>query len=343
MSKREVTSGQNWIWKGVFILTGLGLLWAVFAGIDITDIWRNAQAVGWGIVGVLVIYLLTFSIDSVSWQLALIYAPTNLQWMWRTFAVRMVGETYNNIIPAASMGGEPIKALLLKRHYAVPFHDSTASLILAKTINMVGLCLFLIIGFILMFETEKLPSVYKHTAGFGLVGMLIATGLFFFIQRLSITSAAGNWLNQWSLSKKTHWVVAQVRRMDETLVSFYTIHRVRFCAALTLAFANWFLGVVEIYFVLWLLDAPITWSEAWVIEAAAQMVRSGTFFIPLSIGAQEGVFLIVAGAITGLPALGLAVGLVRRYRELLWIALGYLMGVWYTARFSRLNPASDID
>ena len=343
MSKREVASGQSWIWKGVFILTGLGLLWAVFAEIDITEVWRIAQAVGWGILGVFIIYFLTFLIDSVSWQLALVFVPTNLQWMWRTFAVRMVGETYNNIIPAASMGGEPIKALLLKRHYTVPFHDSTASLILAKTINMVGLCLFLVVGFILMFETEKLPSVYRHTAGVGLSGMLIATGLFFFIQRLSITSTAGNWLNQWSLSKKTHWVVAQVRRMDETLVSFYTTHRFRFCAALTLAFTNWFLGVVEIYFVLWLLDAPITWSEAWIIEAAAQMVRSGTFFIPLSIGAQEGVFLIVAGAITGDPALGLAVGLVRRYRELLWIALGYLIGVWYTARFSRLNPASNQD
>ena len=182
MSKMEVASGQSWIWKGVFILTGLGLLWAVFAEIDITEVWRIAQAVGWGILGVLIIYFLTFLIDSVSWQLALVFVPTNLQWMWRTFAVRMVGEAYNNIIPAASMGGEPIKALLLKRHYTVPFHDSAASLILAKTINMVGLCLFLVVGFILMFETEKLPSVYRYTAGVGLIGMLIATGFFFFIQ-----------------------------------------------------------------------------------------------------------------------------------------------------------------
>ena len=120
MSKKEVASGQSWIWKGVFILTGLGLLLAVFAEIDVTEVWRNAQAVGWGILGVLIIYLLTFLIDSVSWQLALIFVPTNLQWMWRAFAVRMVGETYNNIIPAASMGGEPIKALLLKRTMRFP-------------------------------------------------------------------------------------------------------------------------------------------------------------------------------------------------------------------------------
>ena len=80
MSKRGGASEQNWIWKGVFILTGLGLLWTVFAGIDITEVWSNAQAIGWGIGGGLIIYLLTFLIDSVSWQLALICVPTNLQW-----------------------------------------------------------------------------------------------------------------------------------------------------------------------------------------------------------------------------------------------------------------------
>ena len=73
------------------------------------------------------------------------------------------------------------------------------------------------------------------------------------------------------------------------------------------------------------------------------MVRSSTFFIPLSIGAQEGAFLIVAGTLTGAPALGLSMGLVRRFRELIWIAFGYLVGIWYTACLERLSPRSDIN
>ena len=332
MPDGKSASKGAWLWRTLFIAVGLGLLWAVFSAVDAGEVWRTAVATGWGMVVVLAIYLAAFTIDSVSWLLALTSAPFDLRWIWRTWAVRMVGETFNNIIPAASFGGEPVKAVLLKRHYGVSYHDSTASLILARTINMVGLCVFLAIGFALMLDSPKLDTVYKHTAGIGLAGLATGTLLFFGIQRFRVGSAAGNWLGRRVLSEKVHWVIEQVQRMDETLVRFYSQYRGRFVGAVSLAFANWVLGAVEIYYVLWLLDAPISWAEAWVIEAVAQMVRTGTFFIPLSLGAQEGVFLVVAGAITGQPALGLSVGLVRRFRELLWIAWGYLLGAWYTAR-----------
>ncbi len=332
MSDATRSPGKAWMAKAIFIVAGLGLLAAVFSGVDTGKVWDSAASVGWGMLVVLGLYLLAFSIDSVSWLLALTWAPLNSRWGWRTWAVRMVGETYNNIIPAASMGGEPVKAVLLKRHYGVPYHDSTASLILAKTINMVGLCLFLAVGFALMMQSPKLSEAYKHTAGVGFVALMVATALFFAVQRYRIGSVASGWLGRRMLSDKIDAIVTQIRSMDETLVQFYTRHRPRLVGALALAFFNWVLGVAEIYYVLWLLDAPITWAEAWIIEAVAQMVRSGTFFIPLSIGAQEGVFLLVAGTITGAPELGLSVGLIRRCREMIWIAWGYVLGVWYTSR-----------
>jgi uncharacterized protein (TIRG00374 family) len=333
MSEAAAGPRLGWLWKLLFVAAGLGLLAAVFSEVDVDAVWRSAAAVGaWGMAGVLALYLLAFSVDSVSWLLALPTAPVSGRWMWRTWAVRMVGETYNNITPAASMGGEPVKAVLLNRHYGVSFHDSAASLILAKTINMVGLCLFLIVGFWLMMQSGKLATGYKHTAAVGFAALIAATVVFFAVQRLSVSSRAGGWLGRRFLSGRLDAVIDKIRRLDETLVHFYTRHGWRFVGALTLAVINWLLGVVEVYYVLWMLDAPITWTEAWIIEAVAQMVRSGTFFIPLSIGAQEGVFLLIAGAITGQPALGLSVGLVRRFREVIWIAGGYALGVWYTAR-----------
>ena len=59
-----------------------------------------------------------------------------------------------------------------------------------------------------------------------------------------------------------------------------------------------------------------------MIEALAQMIRSAVFFIPLGIGAQEGAFVLISTAITGVPGLGLACAAVRRIRELIWIVLG---------------------
>ena len=55
------------------------------------------------------------------------------------------------------------------------------------------------------------------------------------------------------------------------------------------------------------------------------MVRSILFLVPASIGAQEVAFVVLAGAITGSPAAGVAVALIRRFRELVWILLGLSM------------------
>ncbi|MBM08726.1 MAG: hypothetical protein CMF69_04010 [Magnetovibrio sp.] len=343
MSESEISLKRSWLWRGVFLLIGLGLLWIVFAGIDVFVVWQNARVIGWGLLGVVILYVLAFLIDSLSWHLTLVSLPISFRWVWRLFAVRMVGETYNNVTPIVSMGGEPVKAILLKRHYAVPYHESTASLILAKTINMVGLCVFLMIGFSFMIHTGKFELVYKQTAGIGLTAIVVATVLFFSIQRLRLGSILGEWVSNRFLSKRIHFFVQKIQSMDEALVKFYTTNGRRLFVASMLAFLNWVLGVVEIYIVFWILDRPITWSEAWIIEAVTQMVRSSTFFIPLSIGAQEGAFLIVAGTITGAPALGLSIGLVRRFRELIWIIFGYLIGVCYTASFGRFNPRSDIN
>ena len=93
-----------------------------------------------------------------------------------------------------------------------------------------------------------------------------------------------------------------------------------------LAFVNWLLGAVEIYYTLLFLGHPISWADAWIIEAVAQLVRTGTFFIPASIGAQEGAFLLVCGAITGSPTLGVSVSVVRRLREVIWIVWGFTLG-----------------
>jgi len=67
-----------------------------------------------------------------------------------------------------------------------------------------------------------------------------------------------------------------------------------------------------------------------MIEAAAQMVRAATFFIPSSLGAQEGAFLFMVSALTGSPPLGIAVAVIRRFRELVWIGSGFLMGTVYS-------------
>ena len=238
----------------------------------------------------------------------------------------MVGEAVNNATPLASMGGEPVKAVLLKKHFSLGYREGAASLIIAKTTNLLALIVFLAVGFCFMLSAEALPSSYNLVAAAGLMAFTASIFLFFLGQRYKISSFAGTWMAQTRLGRFLDGLLHHIHDMEDRLVHFYTFRHRRFLLALILALANWVIGALELYATLWFLGHPVTLSEAWIIEAIAQLVRSGAFFIPGGLGVQEGAFMIVIEAMTGQGVLGLAVAVIRRFREIVWIAWGILLG-----------------
>lgn len=319
----------RWAPKLLYLALGAGLLALVLGQVDIGQVQEQVSRVGWGFGWLLAIYLAAFVIDSVTWQLTLPEAPLSLAWSYRLWKIRMVGESFNNTLPAGGFGGEPVKALLLKRHFDIGYRQSAASLILAKTINLMALVVFLAIGFALMLPLDRMPASLRYTAGLGLAVLALAVGLFFLVQRLKLASLTGTWLAGLPWTRGVERVLHHLHDMDGRLVGFYTRYRRRFAWALGLAFANWVLGVAEIYFASRFLGHPLGLGEAWVVEAAAQLVRAGTFFIPASLGAQEGAFLVMYEALAGSATLGFSMALVRRLREITWIVWGFALGLGF--------------
>ena len=113
-------------------------------------------------------------------------------------------------------------------------------------------------------------------------------------------------------------------------ITFYKDHCQRTGYAFILAFSNWVLGAAEIFITMHFLGYPVSLVHAWIIESIAQLVRTATFFIPASIGAQEGAFLIIGTAVTGSPTVGFTMAIVRRAREIIWVTWGLL--VFYTIK-----------
>ena len=241
------------------------------------------------------------------------------------------------MVPAATMGGEPLKAVLLNKYFSIDYHEGIASLVLARTISLIGLILFLVVGFGFMLSTPGMPESFKLVAGAGLLVLTLATGVFFLAQRMRLFSLAGTWVTGWRVARRLEKILGHIRSVDERFVQFYALHKARLAGAIGLALINWIVGVFEIYYTMVFLEHPVSITEAWMIEAIAQMVRGGTFLIPASIGAQEGAFMLVYTVITGSPVLGIAAAMVRRLREILWLIWGALVGVRFsftpTARF----------
>ncbi len=327
--------------KFLFVLIGVALFGVIIAETDLAEAMARLAQIGWGMAVVLALYLGTFSIDSLTWLITLGTTPITPQWFRRVWKVRLVGEAFNMTVPAAGMGGEPLKAVLLKQQYGVGYRHGTASLFLSKTVNMVGLAIFLAAGFVLMLSHGALPGAYILVGGIGLAGFAAATLIFFSIQRFGLSSALAGWLSGRRVLRRLAGSLESIQAVERHFSGFYRGSRRRFAVVVSLGLLGWVVGVFEIYYALAFLGHPVSIGEAWIIEAMAQMMRAGSFFIPASIGIQDGALVLMSAAITGSPELGVAIALVRRMREIVWIAAGFALG--WAFRQSRVaeSEASD--
>ena len=359
------------------LAAGIALLALVLRDVDLGAVASAAAAFGvTAMLAVLALYAVELLADTAGWHLAVTSVPFDAGWLRRLFVTRLAGEAVNAVTPLAGMGGEPVKAWLLKRRHAIEYGESAASLVIARTVNLLALIPFAGIGLMLAAADPRLPGAYGASAGIGLAVLAAATLAFFTVQRFRIASSLGRlgarrrqgggigaaedeerrpagersrrpdgivgrrgtaplpW-NEPTPSSPAAPVRARPRRrsplawieaFDDRLLHFYTRHRRRFALALALAFLNWCVGALGVFVTMRFLGMEMSMADAWILESFTQLVRAGTFFIPASIGAQEGVYVLVAGALTGNAAAGLAAALIRRCRDLLWTAAGLAIG-----------------
>ena len=323
--------------KHLYLAAGLFALAIVALTTDVGESAAIARRVGWGFAVIMLVYAVEFIFDVASWQMTFEKIPATPRCTYRLWQIKMIGEALNLTIPAGHFGGEPVKALLLKHRLGIGYGEGIASLVLARTTITLGLVAFLALGFVAALKVPEITEAERLAAAIGLGGFVTAIILFFLIQRLRLTSSAAGFLLRGRLAT---WIT-HVRELEDRLVRFYTARPRKFVLSLIFAFVNWAIGVGTIYYTFYFLDHPVTFQEAWIVEAFAQLVRASTFFVPASIGTQDGAFVLVVTAITGNPALGLAVAIVRRGREIVWIALGLTIG-WQISAFKLRKEAGEL-
>ena len=324
--------------KFIYLLLGCGLLVYVFSETDLELLWSNLIKTGWGIFFVLVIYGLAFWADTIAWQFTL--PSTKFSWMYHLWKVRMVGAAVGKVLPFSAFGGAPIKGFLLKKHYGISYKEGAASIILIESTHLISMIFFMASGVFLISLTPNFPQNYLTFSKISLGLLSLGIFGFYIVQRYKLTSVIGNWFSQRALGYRVKNFLSHLQEFDERLVQFYTQKRPLFFGALGLNLLNWYLGALEIYIILYFLGHPISIAESIILETFVEIVRAGTFFIPGTLGTQEAAFLVATGAITGEPALGLAAGLMRRVREIIWFILGFSLVWQYSGNPSKLPQAA---
>lgn len=310
-------------------LAGLALFTGLLLHADLGELGRHLARVGAaGFAAVLAVHALSFFCDVLLWQLGFPPAPATRGRRWTWYRVRLVGEAWNNALPLASVGGEPLKAKLLKDLFGLDYTASGAAFLIARTANLLALVAFLTVGFACMLGDPRFARAYQLTAGLGLGAFALGCWLVWLAQQgrlarmvRALTPAALRG------SPRLARFVALVEDFDAALLAGYGASPRRTLAILVLAFLTWVAGALEIQIILAAVGRPIAFTDAWMIEAAAQLVRAAAFVVPAGLGVVDGSFVLVTAIVTGSTPLGFVVAVVRRARDLAWIGLGFLAGL----------------
>ena len=305
------------------LLGGLAVFLWILWEVGRPAIEANLSAIGWWFPGFVGLFLVPQLFFFVGWWILI---DTELQPSspWGLFGIYLAGDSFNYLIPSANLAGEPLKAHLLRN--GMGFGHALTSITIHKHAELVAQWGFLVLGVVVCLMYFTLPVwvqlitiivVIGMGGGLWLLTRVLKRGTYGpIIQKFARFKAFSNWLNQYQ---------SQAQKLDSRIQSFYQQESGRFLAAVGWCFLGWCGGLLETYLILQLLAPELGWPTAISIEALAMILNNLIFFIPGRVGSAEGVrvglFLLF-----GLPAAqGVAYGLVRRGREVLWLIPGFLV------------------
>lgn len=303
------------------ILLGVGL---AFLGYLVVQVGPEAllgsfQAISWRLLLIVWFpFALIQVLDTLGWRFAFARDLTSFPTL---LAVRMAGEAFNVATPTASVGGEPVKAYLLRPR--VPLGEGLASVIIAKTTITLAQGAFLLLGIAVALAVLPPAGPLVKAMTWLAAVEAVALGGFVLAQQKGLFGGGLRLLRALGLSGAEHGHEG-ARRLDSALSAFYREHRGRLMLSLLFHFVGWVVGSLEVYLILRFMGIPVSLTTALVIEAFAAAIRSAAFLIPGGLGALEGGNMAVFAAIGLGAGVGLSMTLVRRFRELTWVAAGLI-------------------
>lgn len=307
-------------WLG--LVAGAGLFGWVLSSTDLRAVVRLIGQLHWRFLMIFAFYAVIFGLDTLGWKYALQPAvQSRIPWN-RLFRARLAGEAVNYVTPTASIGGEPVKAVLLSRRFGVPMAEGMASVVVAKTTFSVSMLLFAMFGLGVAWVIHPLPDALMRWVWAVLIGLSVALGLFVLVQFLQPFQNSAGFFRKWFPGSSV--LEEKGQGWDQAIRSLYAQSPGSLFWSLGFHFLGWMAGALEVYLILRLLQIPISFSTAFIIESLWVLLRSGAFMIPGSLGASEGFLLLICSGVGISAVAGLALALLRRAREICWTGLGLL-------------------
>jgi glycosyltransferase 2 family protein len=283
---------------------------------------RDLRSMGWGLVLIVMLELTVDAMNTVGWRFTFPRHERHVCFA-SLYLVRMAGTAFNQAVPSASVGGEPLKAMLLRD--SLPLSSAMASVFTAKLTFSIAQGIFAFVGLLLTFHRLHFPRPVL----LGLVGALAfvmgLVGLFFWLQRRGLFSTTAGIARRLRLPAAwVNLVEHGTSSLDAHIREFLTHRGGDVALSITSHLVGLLIGTLQVYILLGWLGLPADAVTCVAVESVAVLIQVVAFLVPGLIGVQEGGKVLVFTAL-GLPAqAGLSVGIAFRLTQIAGITLGLM-------------------
>ena len=316
----------------VGIAVGLGFVVNLVRTLNFFGVPATIARVGmWGIIALLIPYGIATLIDTETWRRLLASKERHLSFS-KIFRIRTATEALVITVPLGSIISDPFKAWMLKREFGFPLSSTAASIVYRKT--MLGFSQGLV-AFVVGLAAVLLPNFFRSgEMGDGLewtllifasIIVLIYSILLGLLCNRAFVDRFHGWLTKLPFRQLSQWFEKrepEFKEFNSHLEGFRDLRSViRFTGGYSLL---WIVENVETLAILALLGANLTIPQALLMEVTCVLMRASIPMVPGGIGIQDTGYVSMLMASGNSAELAAAFVLLKRFREILWAALGYL-------------------
>ncbi len=318
------------LWRVVVFLLSAGLFVRVLWMADLRNVWRLLADIG-PLAGLAVVpYGVAVTLDTTGWAWVLRGLEARVA-TWRLLGLRLSTEAVHLSFPGGPILAEGLKIWLLSRRFGVEVPEGTASLAVKKALQIGSQGVYLLTAAVVagasLVDASVLRPVLIGLAAFtllvsaGMIAVLlsgrVAERLWRLLRRVPIDR-----VQQWTLERELAFVDT-----DQHVRAVLRSHVAGLAVAFLWILGGWFAEAGESWVLLRLLGVRLSFPAVLAFEPIVSFARSAAFFIPAGLGVQDAGYmaLLRAADIPDATTRAAAFVLLKRFKEVFWIAVGWIL------------------
>ena len=312
----------RFFFRSFVLVVGVSLLGYMLNRTGPGAVWKQVQAVGWGLALIIILGGLSQLIKTWAWRQTLACDISALSWS-RSLGAQLVSDAVGQLGFAGKLLGEGLRISMLGS--AVPLANGISSSAIDGGLHVFTAVVVTVLGISATLLLAPLDGRWQ-------IYVLLLAAVPIAIVAISAVAVASGWQLMGNAARaigrlpRLHKLVSSklsvIDSAEHNLLTFYREEPVAFWASLMLNLLWHAMAVLEVYLILRFMGADVGPVSALALEGLTKVINLVGALSPGNLGTYEGGNMLIANMFGVTGTAGLTLALCRRARAIFWATVG---------------------